>query len=178
MAFIRKFFFSTYNFKLLLSKSNRMRRIFVSLLLVVLYGFTNAGQSIEGVWLTCLPEAVGRRDPFSLLSIEREGTHYVVHDEWGSYYAFHGIGTRVGNTLIVRGCDSYRGEDRNGCDPENPPIARNIKLPLPLKKPLSLGKAFTLSQPVKVSGDAWQAVAPECEAFIGALEEKRVKKQK
>ena len=155
-----------------------MRRIFVSLLLVVMYGSTNAAPSIEGVWLTCLPEAVGRRDPFSLLSIEREGTHYVVHDEWGSYYAFRGIGSRVGNTLIVRGCDSYQGEYRDGCNPENPPIAMKIKLPLPSKKPSSIAKAFNQSQPIKVSRDAWPAVASECEAFVGALEEKREKKQK
>lgn len=165
-------FVPAYNSNPLPLTSNRMRRTFASLLLVFLYGATNAAPSIEGVWLTCVPEAKGRRNPFNLLSIEREGTQYVVREEWGSYYAFRGIGTRVGNTLIVRGCDSYQGEHRDGCNPDNPPIARKIKLPLPSKTPSSIAKAFRQSQPIKVPGHAWQTIASQCEAYVGALEEK------
>lgn len=74
---------------------------------------------LSGTWVSCDPQAPWR---YTVLSVDREGSAYRWLAEWGSPYAASGTAARRGSALVLRGCSSYRGDLRGGCDPDNPPV--------------------------------------------------------
>lgn len=127
----------------------------------------------EGEWFTCIPEMVGRRSPFSLLSIKREGENFVVGNEWGENYSFSGRATMVGTELLVLGCSFFRGDPMDNCDVNNPPITSTMKPPSSRTRPINLDKALRLSEPISTNtATEWQRLADRCEEIIEALENK------
>lgn len=134
-----------------------------------------AAEPMEGTWLTCIPEIAGRA-PYSLYSIEREGSGYQVSKEWGQAYSSSGRATRVGKAWVLRGCTYYRGEPTDNCDPENPPIvSKNFTSPKPMKA-RNVTTAFRRGEAIRTSDGSWQKLAARCEEFVQKLEEKKLEK--
>ncbi|WP_431095579.1 hypothetical protein [Polaromonas aquatica] len=133
-----------------------------------------AGEPVEGVWLTCIPE-IGRT-PYSLYSVERDGDGYRVSSEWGQMYSSSGRVTRVNGSWALRECTYYRGEPTNSCDPQNPPIvSMNFTSPKPMKA-RDITTAFRRREAIMAIDGSWQKLAAQCEEFVQKLEGKKLEK--
>ncbi|WP_168173456.1 hypothetical protein [Polaromonas sp. A23] len=96
-------------------------------LIVVLFAifptFVGAAD-LSGTWVSCDPRAPWS---YAVLSVDREGSAYRWLAEWGSPYSASGTAVQLGSALVLRGCSSYRGDLRDGCDRDNPPVFDTLK---------------------------------------------------
>lgn len=151
-------------------ESNMMRGIFLTLVVASNCLPSVKAESLDGTWVTCHPDMVGQRNPYTLSSIEREGFGYVVRNEWGVAYSFSGRAAVVGGELVVRGCTYYRGELTNGCDDENPPIVSASKIAVSEPKTdVEIDNALGSSLAIRTDGHAWQKLAARCEEIVEAI---------
>ncbi|MEO8390240.1 hypothetical protein [Polaromonas sp.] len=151
-----------------------MRNI-LALLVLAGHGLSSFGaESMEGMWLTCIPE-IGRT-PYSLYSVERDGSSYQVNKEWGQMYSSSGRATRVDGALVLRGCMYYGGEPVDNCDPQNPPVvSKNFVSPRPMKS-RNVATAFKRGEAIRTNPGSWQKLAAQCEAFAQKMEERALEK--
>jgi hypothetical protein len=128
-----------------------------------------AAAPYEGSWFTCVFEMAGRVNPWSLQTISFEHDELRVFSEWGSKYSFSGSARAEGKELVIRGCSYYVDQPMDSCDPQNPPIAERLKLPLHRKPPSNLDAALKRGESIFFSSPAqFERLARRCESLIEA----------
>jgi hypothetical protein len=120
--------------------------------------------NFEGAWFKCLPDMAGRPSPYEQMEIKRQGNKYSVFSEWGQLYTFSGWGFLKDNKLIVKGCTSYRGEVRDNCDVNKPPVAR--KLDKQALNQTSIGRALLKSKYIRIDSRSEDELEKRCEDLI------------
>jgi hypothetical protein len=123
----------------------------------------------EGSWFTCVFEMAGRVNPWSVQTIGFEEGELKVLSEWGTKYSFSGSARVEGTELVIRGCSYYVDQPMNSCDPDNPPAAGRLKLPLHKTPPSNLDAALKRGESIFLSSSAqFERLSRRCENLIEA----------
>ncbi len=142
-------------------------RIGVLSLLLVASSLAKASGPYEGSWFACLLQMEGRRNPWATRQIARDSNELKVVSEWGTKYSFSGSATPVGVHLVIRGCSYYVDAPMDGCDPQHPPIAERLQLPLNRTWPSDLDKALKRGDQILVrSPKEFDHLSKRCERLI------------
>jgi hypothetical protein len=117
---------------------------------------------LSGTWISCDPKAPWH---YTVLSVDRDGSTYRWLAEWGSPYAASGSAARRGSALELRGCSSYRGDLRDGCDRDNPPVFLTLeKSDLERYRKVVTQADLRLARWVRATGrgKAWDSLVNSC----------------
>ena len=126
----------------------------------------NAESKFEGKWFTCIPEAAGRKDPYSLMTINKDSNNFEVSSEFSTKYSFTGSGRMVAGNLEVKGCHYYAGEATNKCNPLNPPVTFTLKSKdFQRARPVTK-QALLKSLPIYATDKDWRILADQCDRLI------------
>jgi hypothetical protein len=143
-----------------------MKPLFLVLLTATFPAFVGAAD-VSGTWISCDPEAPWH---YTVLSVDHDGGAYRWLAEWGSPYAASGSAVRRGSALELRGCSSYRGDLREGCDPDNPPVFLTLeKNDLERYRKVLTQADLQRARWVRATGrgKAWEGLVNSCLKLVG-----------
>lgn len=143
-----------------------MRVIALSIGLLVGAPAVAAPSVYEGLWFTCIPEMVGRSNPYCLAEV-REGSNGLrVDRECGSNYSAEGPAVVSAGTLAARGCPEDRGETEASCSKAGAQVFFSLTEVEAKKVHSSKALALRRSEPIRTTRENWQSLAKECEAIV------------